>query len=1069
MKRILSLVLAILMIFSMSVLSLTSCGVLSFFKKDPVKYSVRFETNGGTAVAEQQVESGSKVSLPVAPTKENCSFKGWYTDNETFEYKYDFTRAVYEDIVLYAKWENLVVGNALGENSDVTTYSISNLKVDRAGNKVSAVVNAPENCAIIVRFLYEDAYFSSYKSYIDENYLYASRVVPAGSKSAELTFEINNSYLLPTYFVAEAFLINADAGFLCEACSNIENTQRYQEFASKTLEDFEEDDVILNFDNTTNNNFGVLADDVKAVSASNITITDVDGDGRVESYTLTDCSQTLYAGDKVFAYSENVNEIFRVLSVSALGNSLCVIPAQADDPEYGYDLSDFYKFLKVNMTTNNNDTFETLSSERTETLGLNVHQVNENINFSKSLSFDIELFDNSKFDISGEVNAKISLYVVFEWDVILFGRDYMRFDIELSSDFTGKLTVAAKFENEQTKDVYEPATIKLGKIDIPIGVTGLSSFIDMDFELNWEITAGFSAEYSSTMKTGFHYNTIDGVQKIDERDSSWSVKCGGEAEIKFGPAPKVGVRFLAGVLEADLKCFLGVVAQGEVAAPSLYGGDSKHCCSLCIEGKVYFELSVTAELSYNIIKDVLSASLDFEVAKITKHLFDFYISIINSKDSTFGGHPKMGTGKCENKEYKVTLVAQNELGDVIDTEISVYKSDAPEKICTVRSEEFTYLNPGTYIAKITVGDAVYQRGFAVNNEAKYVTINTLDAESFINGSVFERMSNEPIANATVIVYEDGNQVDLVTTAEDGTFKLSLEQGTYKLEVYAEGYVSAVQYVTLRHGENKYIEPFMLAVKDELTIMGGMYGEIKNALTGERVPGVEIKIVRGWVDEIDESSEIVTESFTDESGAYSFAKKTIAGVDFGLDAGNYTVVINKEGYISNSFKVIIVGGEDLVFNSTLTPLGAENVYHIVLTWGENPDDLDSHLNATYEGSRDHVYYSDMTGYYSNLDVDDTTSYGPETITILDAAAYSGNIMYSVHDYTNRNSSSSNRMSYSNAKVQVYRGGQLVETFYIPTGVTATVWNVFYIDSENRIHAVNTFENKSDPVYVYGDEG
>ena len=165
----------------------------------------------------------------------------------------------------------------------------------------------------------------------------------------------------------------------------------------------------------------------------------------------------------------------------------------------------------------------------------------------------------------------------------------------------------------------------------------------------------------------------------------------------------------------------------------------------------------------------------------------------------------------------------------------------------------------------------------------------------------------------------------------------------------------------------------------------------------------------------------------------------------------------------------MGGIDLEFNSTITPVGDEEAYRVVLTWGYTPEDLDSHLNATLGISNDHIYYRRMTGSGSNLDVDDTTSYGPETITIPDISVYSGKVMYSVHDYTNRDSDTSSEMSNSGAVVKVYKGGTLLETFYIPAGVAGMVWNVFYFDEAHNIVPVNTFEFVTDPDAVVGSTG
>ena len=135
-------------------------------------------------------------------------------------------------------------------------------------------------------------------------------------------------------------------------------------------------------------------------------------------------------------------------------------------------------------------------------------------------------------------------------------------------------------------------------------------------------------------------------------------------------------------------------------------------------------------------------------------------------------------------------------------------------------------------------------------------------------------------------------------------------------------------------------------------------------------------------------------------------------------------------------------------------------------GENPSDLDSHFNATYDETQDHIYYSDKVGYAADLDVDDITSYGPETITIEDAAMYTGNMFYSVHDYSNRYNGASTKMALSGATVKVYRGGALLEVFHVPTSGVGTVWNVFYINEEGNVCAVNSFEHIESPSEVCG---
>ncbi len=73
--------------------------------KEIVKYTVKFESNGGSTVEAATVKDGEKVTKPADPTKEGYAFIGWYNG----ETAYDFESAVTADITLKAKWEAKIV------------------------------------------------------------------------------------------------------------------------------------------------------------------------------------------------------------------------------------------------------------------------------------------------------------------------------------------------------------------------------------------------------------------------------------------------------------------------------------------------------------------------------------------------------------------------------------------------------------------------------------------------------------------------------------------------------------------------------------------------------------------------------------------------------------------------------------------------------------------------------------------------------------------------------------------------------------------------------------------------
>ena len=65
------------------------------------KYTVSFDSAGGTAVESQTVVYGEKVQQPSEPVKDGYKFLGWYQGENLF----DFNTEIKENISLTAKWE----------------------------------------------------------------------------------------------------------------------------------------------------------------------------------------------------------------------------------------------------------------------------------------------------------------------------------------------------------------------------------------------------------------------------------------------------------------------------------------------------------------------------------------------------------------------------------------------------------------------------------------------------------------------------------------------------------------------------------------------------------------------------------------------------------------------------------------------------------------------------------------------------------------------------------------------------------------------------------------------------
>ncbi|CAM4188287.1 InlB B-repeat-containing protein [Saccharibacillus endophyticus] len=78
---------------------------LSLYAKWTARYTVTFNSNGGSNVDSQTIDRDGKVQLPPAPTRDEYTFVGWQID-ESLTQGYDFDTSVTNDLTLYAKWKS---------------------------------------------------------------------------------------------------------------------------------------------------------------------------------------------------------------------------------------------------------------------------------------------------------------------------------------------------------------------------------------------------------------------------------------------------------------------------------------------------------------------------------------------------------------------------------------------------------------------------------------------------------------------------------------------------------------------------------------------------------------------------------------------------------------------------------------------------------------------------------------------------------------------------------------------------------------------------------------------------
>lgn len=197
--------------------------------------------------------------------------------------------------------------------------------------------------------------------------------------------------------------------------------------------------------------------------------------------------------------------------------------------------------------------------------------------------------------------------------------------------------------------------------------------------------------------------------------------------------------------------------------------------------------------------------------------------------------------------------------------------------------------------------------------------------------------------------------------------------------------------------------------------------------------------------------MIREGENDTQG--EFVKRVYSGSDgtisTTLEPGNYTAEVSKDSF-ETAYESFVISSEATTSKTILlsaeldedadtgsTGVGGEA--RIVLTWGVAPRDLDSHL--TWDSN--HVAYYNMNVEEVSLDVDDTTSYGPETVTISDVDTST------TYNYYVNNYSGESAMGASGAIVKLYYGGT-TRTYNVPSGVGLN-WNVFSIEQGQVVTA------------------
>jgi hypothetical protein len=321
----------------------------------------------------------------------------------------------------------------------------------------------------------------------------------------------------------------------------------------------------------------------------------------------------------------------------------------------------------------------------------------------------------------------------------------------------------------------------------------------------------------------------------------------------------------------------------------------------------------------------------------------------------------------------------------------------------------------------------------LSNESTRLRVGEEAAYTSVNGVVKDALTNELIPNFTLVL--DGSN-EYRFTDNNGTFNINnIPLGEHTLTVHADGYRDLNMSLDIETTTPLNLGQLQL-IPDQAVADINVTGRVMDAVTGNPIEGARLRMYPGYNNQ---SGEPIVDMVL-EDGTYNVE----------IPAGPYTVVIDANGYYSTRYNYTFVAENDedtISQDFALAPeqTGSHNeILRAVLTWGENPRDLDSHLVAIDEDHNQtvwHVYYGHKNVEYNgtviaNLDRDDTTSYGPETTTLMDLNT-SLKYKYFVHKYAGEGD-----LKDSNAHLVVYYNGREYE-FQVPNE-EGTIWKVFEID-------------------------
>lgn len=318
---------------------------------------------------------------------------------------------------------------------------------------------------------------------------------------------------------------------------------------------------------------------------------------------------------------------------------------------------------------------------------------------------------------------------------------------------------------------------------------------------------------------------------------------------------------------------------------------------------------------------------------------------------------------------------------------------------------------------------------------------TIAGTGIIEGGALRGYESD-LSGVLVELIQNGVVMKSAQTNSQALYSLTAPYGTYELKISAPGHLSVVYHDVVLNQETMTMDPVELVVDEigDALRFPDSDTMITDAQTGQYMKDVTVKVREGF----NNKTGSVIASFKTDGSYEGFGDTTL---DQGLSKQNlthgyYTLTFEKSGYYPVSVNLPVdYDSWPMLGNIAMAKTVGMNDVRAVLSWGEDPSDLDMYLRyVNADGGLNLINYRnkryEANGRVLVLDKDDSGGFGPETITLTNPGVNNNN--YDIFVYNATAFTDEFTLSRSNAHVSVYASSG-IHKYRVPIQ-TGNVWHV-----------------------------